>query len=125
MPQKAIEEACRVAKDKVFIGVLNKYALNAVQQRVQGFFRSSVYNEARFFSIWEIKKMIYHVMGNVPVTWRTVCLLPGSKIPIARSLNQAGWIQKNPFGAFIGIVVVPVPHFYMTPLPLKYKAEVA
>jgi SAM-dependent methyltransferase len=125
MPQKAIEEACRVAKDKVFIGVLNKYALKAVHRRMQGFFGGSVYNEARFFSIWELKKMVYDAMGNVPVKWRTVCLLPGGSAPIARWLKRAGWIQKNPFGAFIGIVVVPVPQFYMTPLPLKCKAEVA
>ncbi len=125
VPQKAIEEACRVAKDKVFIGALNRYALKAVQRRARGLFKTSVYDQAHFFSIWELKRMVREVMGDVPVAWRTVCLLPGGAGSIVRQVEQSHWVQKNPFGAFIGIVVIPVPRFHVTPLPLKCRAEVA
>lgn len=124
LPQKAIEEACRVAKDKVFIGALNKYAFKAVQRRVGGLFNRSVYNRAHFFSVWELKRMIRDVMGEAPVSWRTVCLFPVPSARIVHNVEQCCWFQKNPFGAFIGIVVIPVPRFYTTPLPLKYKPEV-
>lgn len=125
VPQKAIEEACRVAKDKVFIGVLNKYALKAVQRRIKGLFIKSIYNRAHFFSIWELKKMIRDILGDVPISWRTVCQFPGASGNIARCIEQTNLIQKSPFGAFIGIAVTPVPRFRTTPLPLKYKTEAA
>ncbi|MBT8352714.1 MAG: class I SAM-dependent methyltransferase, partial [Deltaproteobacteria bacterium] len=32
-PRKALEEACRVAKDRIFIGVLNKYAIKGIERR--------------------------------------------------------------------------------------------
>ena len=51
MPAKAIEEACRVAKDKVFIGVLNKYAPLNLIRRIKGFFIKGILSQARFFSI--------------------------------------------------------------------------
>ena len=37
-PVKALEEAFRVAKDRVFIGVLNRYAIKGIQRRVKGIF---------------------------------------------------------------------------------------
>ena len=49
-PLKAIEEACRVAKDRVFLGVLNRYALKGIQRRVKGMFSPTIFNKARFFS---------------------------------------------------------------------------
>src|SRR5512137_1565740 len=36
--QKALSEACRVAKDRLFIGVLNRYAIKGVERRVRGMF---------------------------------------------------------------------------------------
>ena len=56
-PKRAIEEACRVAKDRIFIGVLNRYALKGIQRRVKGIFTSTIYNRAHFFSIWELKQI--------------------------------------------------------------------
>jgi ubiquinone/menaquinone biosynthesis C-methylase UbiE len=35
-PRKAIEESCRVAKDQIFIGALNRYAIRGVQRRLKG-----------------------------------------------------------------------------------------
>ena len=65
-PQKALEEACRVAKDKIFIGVLNRYALKGLERRVKGMFKESIFNKARFFSIWELKQIIRTILGDVP-----------------------------------------------------------
>ena len=71
-PRKAVEEAARVAKDRLFIGVLNRYAILNMQRRVKGIFEKSIYNNAQFFSIWELKHIVRTVLGRVPVTWRTI-----------------------------------------------------
>ena len=119
-PQKALAEAFRVSKDRVFIGVLNRYALKGVERRVKGIFNASIYNHARFFSVWELKHMIFSLLGQVPVSWRTVCQLPSPSGRIAESLDQSKWLQRCPFGAFAGMVITLVPTFRTRPLTARY-----
>ncbi|MCK4728185.1 MAG: class I SAM-dependent methyltransferase, partial [Desulfobacterales bacterium] len=54
--QKALQEACRVAKNRIFLGVLNRYAIKGIERRLRGIFSESIYNRARFFSVWEVKR---------------------------------------------------------------------
>ncbi len=122
-PKKALEEAFRVAKDRVFIGVLNRYAIKGIQRRVRGIFAPSIFNHARFFSVWELKQMIRSLIGNLPVSWRTVCQLPTNSGRFAASLEQSKIIQRCPFGAFAGMVVTLVPRFRTRPLTVRYGAE--
>ena len=72
-PLKALEEAFRVAKDRVFIGFLNRYALTGIGRRVKGIFTPTIYNRATFFSVWEIKNMVRELMGPLRVWWRRAC----------------------------------------------------
>jgi SAM-dependent methyltransferase len=48
-PKKALAEAFRVAKDRVFIGFLNRYALTGIGRRVQGIFTPTIYNRGQLF----------------------------------------------------------------------------
>ena len=75
-PARALQEAFRVTKDRVFLGVFNRYALKGIQRRVKGIFTPTIFNHAQFFSVWELKQMIRSIIGQVPVSWRTVCQLP-------------------------------------------------
>ena len=122
-PQKTLEEACRVAKDRIFIGVLNRYAIKGIQRRVKGMFTASIFNHAQFFSVWELKQRIRKIVGNTPVYWRTVCQLPSQSGKIATSLEQSKIIQRCPFGAFAGMVVSLVPKFRTRPLTMRYHAR--
>jgi ubiquinone/menaquinone biosynthesis C-methylase UbiE len=125
-PQKALEEACRVAKDRIFIGVLNRYAIKSIQRRVKGMFAPSIYNHAQFFSVWEIKQKIRKILGNTPISWRTVCQLPsqpGKTGKIVTSLEQSKILQRCPFGAFAGMVVTLIPRFRTRPLTMRYEAR--
>ena len=122
-PVKALEEAFRVAKDRVFIGVLNRYAIKGIQRRVKGIFTPTIFNHARFFSIWELKQIIRGLLGNTPVSWRTVCQLPANSNNYVNSLEQSKIIQRCPFGAFAGIVVTLVPRFKTRPLTMRYQAK--
>jgi len=123
-PRKTIEEACRVAKDKLFIGFLNRYALRGIERRVKGIFSPTIYNKARFFSIWELKYIIKSLLGDVPIEWRTVCHLPSAKGKIGLKIENSPILQKCPFGAFAGIVVFLKPKFRTRPLELKYPSRV-
>jgi len=122
-PIKSLEEAFRVAKDRVFIGVLNRYAIKGIQRRVKGIFTPTIFNHARFFSVWEIKQIIRGILSNTPVSWRTVCQLPANSGNFVNSLEQSSIIQRCPFGAFAGIVVTLVPRFKTKPLTMRYQAK--
>jgi ubiquinone/menaquinone biosynthesis C-methylase UbiE len=117
-PKKALEEACRVAKDGVFIGILNKYALTALKRRIRGIFQTTIYNRARFFSVGEVKQMLLSILGNAPMTSRTVCQFPGPAHPWVNRLESSRFMQRSPFGAFAGIMAVPVARFRTIPLTL-------
>jgi len=121
--QKAIEEAGRVAKDKLFIGVLNRYAIKGVQRRVKGVFTKSIYNRAHFFSIWELKSIIRTLLGNVPMSWRTVHQFPVGPLMITNLIDQFSLFQKFPFGTFAGMVVTLIPRFRTRPLSVRYKSK--
>lgn len=121
-PRKALAEACRVAKDGVFVGVINKYAIKAVQRRIRGIFKSTVYNRARFFSVGEIKHLFISILGNVPITWQTTCHFPGKTSLIIDRFERSKFVRSSPFGAFAGIMALPVPRFRTQPLKLKSAA---
>jgi len=122
-PNMALREAFRLPKDRVFIGVFNRYALKGIQRRVRGIFTASIFNHAQFFSIWELKQMIRSIIGQVPVSWRTVCQLPIPSGKFVNNLEQSKIIQRCPFGAFAGMVVVLVPRFKTRPLVAPYQAK--
>jgi ubiquinone/menaquinone biosynthesis C-methylase UbiE len=122
-PIKALEEAFRVTKDRVFIGVLNRYAIKGIQRRVMGIFSPSIFNHAHFYSVWELKQMIRRILGQVPVSWRTVCQLPANSGKFVQNLEQSKIIQRCPFGAFAGMVVILVPRIRLRPLTVRYQAK--
>ena len=122
-PHQAIAEACRVTKDRLFVGILNRFAIMNLQRRIKGIFEHSIYNRARFFSVWEIKAMVRTLVGDVPMQWRTICQLPVAPVGIARKIEQSGLVQRCPFGAFVGMVVTLQPTFKTRPLKLKYKLK--
>jgi len=122
-PRQALSEACRVAKDRVFIGTLNRYAIKNVYRRVKGIFQNTIYNRAKFYSIWEIKNLVYEIMGDVPIKWSTTCQLPSISKGWRLQLEQSPLVQHCPFGAFTGVVVTLVPRFNTRPLSLKIRPK--
>ena len=122
-PIKAIEEAFRVAKDRVFLGFLNRFALKGVQRWRKEFMQVDVFNHARLFTSWEMKKMVRSLAGPVPVSWRTVCQLPNASVKMFQTIEQSDIVQRCPFGAFVGMVVTLVPRFRTRPLAMRFVPE--
>jgi ubiquinone/menaquinone biosynthesis C-methylase UbiE len=121
-PKKALEEAFRVAKDKVFIGILNSHSIDVFGMRIKGLFLNSVYRHANFYNVWEIKNMVRELIGEVPVAWETVCRFPALTKDVAGKLEKSGFSKKYPFGTFAGITVTLVPRYRTRPLTI-YPAK--
>ena len=81
-PRKAVQEAFRVTRRKVFLGVLNRWSLLSLGRRLKALFRRSLYQKAKFYSIRELRRL-------------TENYLPQE----AKILSQ-----KTLKGAFIGLV---------------------
>ncbi|WP_457552906.1 class I SAM-dependent methyltransferase [Desulfobacula sp.] len=120
-PAKAIEEACRVAKDSVLLCVLNRHAPLNMVRRFKSFFVPNIYTQAHFFSIWELKQILFAILGNVPIKWKTTLQFPFACGRIARFFENIGIVQKSFFGTLICMRIKPVPKFRTRPLMLKVR----
>ncbi|MFO7749243.1 MAG: class I SAM-dependent methyltransferase [Desulfobacteraceae bacterium] len=120
-PAKAIEEACRVAKDRVFIVALNRYSPMNIVNSIKAWFTSSTISRARCFSVWELKQIVFDILGRVPLSWRTTPQFPWVRGRIPLFFEKRFLVQKSPFGATIGMAISPVPKFRMRPMSLKIK----
>ncbi|NNF98942.1 MAG: class I SAM-dependent methyltransferase [Desulfobacteraceae bacterium] len=122
-PRKALAEAFRVAKDRVFLGVLNRYAIQGANRRATSPSIEAVYEKARFFSIWELKGLIRDLGGAMPVRWRTICQFPNTSGKFASSFERSRIVQRCPFGSFAGMVITLVPRVRTRPLALRYSPK--
>jgi SAM-dependent methyltransferase len=122
-PEQAISEACRVARNKLFIGIVNRYSIKSSRLRIQGVFTQTVYNRAIFFSAGKLKKIIRNIMGDVPISSRTVNRLPGKQWQIIRWMVESDVAYQLPFGTLTGIMVTLVPRFRSVPLELHHENE--
>lgn len=122
-PHKALQEACRVTKDRIFLGILNRYSFNRARIKIKGLFKQTLYSHARFFSIWELNRNIRAILGHVPKSWRTVSLLPRATGRITQRLELSPLVQMCPFGAFAGMVVTLIPRFRTTPLGVSLPKQ--
>ncbi|MDO9527856.1 MAG: class I SAM-dependent methyltransferase [Syntrophales bacterium] len=102
-PQKAIAEAIRVCRDRVFIGVLNKHSIIGVRRRITRIFSTSIYNSARFFGIGELTQIVKTALPGVNIRWGSVIFLPFGWYSFATGLEEIIPVMNNPFGAFIGL----------------------
>ena len=120
-PAKAIEEACRVAKDTLVICVFNRYAPLNMVYRMKGLFVPNRLSHARFFSIWELKELLTSMLGRVPVKWRTTLQLPFASGRMLARIENLALVQKSLFGTIIGMRIKPVPKFRTRRLALKIR----
>lgn len=120
-PLKALEEACRVTRDRIFIGILNKFSLYVAHRLIARSLKASVYRRARFLSIGEIRRMLFYLLGKVPLQWETVFQVPWLPYSLTHMVESTKMFRSSPFGGFAGITVDPVPSFRAFPLALKCR----
>jgi ubiquinone/menaquinone biosynthesis C-methylase UbiE len=99
-PRQVLAEALRVARYGILLGVLNRQSLLGFQRRLSGLFRPTTYDTARFYSVGELKRLLWSVAGGkARIVWQTT-LFPR---PWARAQVSVPW------GGFIGMALVPSP----------------
>jgi len=103
-PLEAMREAFRVARRQVLLGVLNKYSIPTGQRYLEGLWKRSIYQRARFFGVFELQRLVRKaLLGSVPVCWRTCLALPMSTLRFFYFLERSKYFQWHPFGHFIGM----------------------
>jgi len=104
-PREALAEASRVASRGLLLGVLNHWSVLAVRRRLAGLFRPSVYEEARFYSVGELRQLLHTAAAKARggrdgegwrIIWHTT-LFP----------RWIPWEQaKLPWGGFIAMALL-------------------
>jgi len=112
-PQKAIAEAIRVCRGRIFIGFLNKYSFVGTHQKLKEIFGFPLAEKIRFFSIEEIKEMVVGLIGTQAFKWGSVIYFPSVVYGISTELEELVPHMKNPLGAFVGLTF-PVKYTYRT-----------
>lgn len=101
-PKKAIEEAFRVSKGKVFLGILNRDSLLARQRKKEG---KKIWQQVRFFTLPEVRGLLGKEVG---VRWKGSLYLPLLNTEKGFSFRLGLETQlsdlKLPYGGFIGIL---------------------
>lgn len=105
-PLSALSEAGRVAKRGVFIGVMNSFSWFYLSRRLQGLFRKSLFSNARFFNLWELKSFAQQAFGEAPMTWSCARICPSFFGAAPRFLEDSGKLRHCPFGLFLGVSVI-------------------
>jgi ubiquinone/menaquinone biosynthesis C-methylase UbiE len=104
-PRGAIQEALRVSRGKVLLGVLNRLSFLGFARRLKARFHPTIYNRARFYSIWELRRLIADAVPEGIVQWASVLVLPifwQNRFP---KLEKRLSFRRNPLGAFLGLAV--------------------
>lgn len=103
-PQKALAEAVRVSRNRIFIGFLNRHSSAGTEQAVRKFFGFPGASDLRFFSIGEMRFLIHQTMSGARIQWGSVMCFPGPAYALLSSLEDLFPMRKNPLGAFVGMV---------------------
>lgn len=103
-PEAAVRELLRVARRRVYIGVLNRWSVLAVHRRLEAHRGTdSVYRYARFYTVGDLMRLLDEA-GAARCRWGGVPHTPDflSRWDVVRQLvgGIGGW--PNPFAAYVG-----------------------
>jgi ubiquinone/menaquinone biosynthesis C-methylase UbiE len=102
-PIAALKEAGRVTKNKIFIGILNSLSFGCICNKIYALFSNSIFREAHLFTLWELKRYVKKALGNVPMEWGSVKLMPSFLKKHRERIDMSSLEQSYPFGTFLGL----------------------
>jgi ubiquinone/menaquinone biosynthesis C-methylase UbiE len=124
-PLPALREAGRVARRKVFIGVLNNLSWNGILKRFQGFFGDPLFGQATFYNLWQLKSLLQLAYGNIPIAWESIRIVPSFLQDMALPGKEVLGQRHSPFGFFLGLAATMVYRVHTDNLPLKVRFKTA
>jgi SAM-dependent methyltransferase len=102
-PARAVAEAIRVCRGRVFIGTMNRYSLIGAQGRLLDLFDSPAHTNVRSFHLASLTAMIRSQLQGVRIQWGSVIFLPWGCYDFGARLEERIPVMNNPFGAFFGL----------------------
>src|SRR3989338_9042601 len=101
---RAVSEAVRISREKIFLGVLNKWSLLYFFKKVKSFFVNTSYSDACFYSQGDMVNILSSFPQIKGVYKQHTYFLPFPQIRLI--LSGVEWIIPSwlPFGGFMGIV---------------------
>jgi len=112
-PGRAVAEAIRVCRGRVFIGVMNRYSLVGVQGHLTRLFNPPVRGSGRSFHLASLTAMIRSHLQGVRIQWGSVIFLPWGWYRFGTGLEERIPVMNNPFGAFFGLAF-PITFSFQT-----------
>ena len=96
-PREALQEARRVARRGLVLGVLNRWSLLGLKRWLVGLLRQTVYDAAHFYTVGELMRLLRTAAGSKDhIEWRTTLFPRGCP-----------WSQARlPWGGFIGMALI-------------------
>lgn len=102
-PQKAVSEAVRVSRDRVFLGTWNRYAIMNPHGGHREFFCSSTgESPVQPLGGLQLVRLVRNLLPGVPIYWGSVLFFPLEWYTYLSGLERHIPMRKNPFGAFLG-----------------------
>jgi ubiquinone/menaquinone biosynthesis C-methylase UbiE len=102
-PFAALREVGRVAKHRVFLGVLNGLSLGCIGNKCYAVFHDTVFRQARLFTLWGLRSSVKKACGNVPMEWGTAQVMPFFLRKYSERIEMSPVVQSCPFGSFLGL----------------------
>lgn len=102
-PARALAEAIRVCRGRVFIGVRNRCSFMGVQGDLTKLFPPPPGREVRSCHLVYLSTLIRRQLGKARTRWGSVLFLPWGWYRFGAPLEERIPILNNPFGAFLGI----------------------
>lgn len=122
-PLKVLREAGRVAKRKVFIGVINSFSIYYIYSRLLALYRKSIMNHIKAYSLWELKYLLKTAYGETPIEWRSSQINPVLFQKVSNLISDAWDTKQFPFGSFLGISATIKYRYKTDNLPLKARMK--
>lgn len=128
-PGRAVAEAIRVCRGRVFIGAMNRLSAIGLQGRLPDLFQPPPGRKAKFLHLSGLNAMIRNQLQGVRTQWGSVIFLPWGWYGRGAGLEERIPVMNNPFGAFLGLSF-PVTFSFRTiqeairePAPLGAEAR--
>ena len=106
-PLEALKEAGRVARRKVFVCVINTFSWLCIRSKVKGIYQDSMLRHARFFSVWELRRLARMAFGDAPAEWLCSRMKADPTATNGNFLRNLWNSPHLPFGFFLGFSVSP------------------
>jgi ubiquinone/menaquinone biosynthesis C-methylase UbiE len=122
-PLAALQEAGRVTRDRIFLGVLNSLSVSCILKKLSAPFQHSIFQKMNTFTLWELKDLVKRAYGDVPITWGSIQMLPFLSRQYTAIIDRSPMVESHPYGAFLGLACSMSYALRTRKLPVKEKAK--